>query len=80
MRMPSLHETFKSRAANPPFHCMFSCNLAKAKTTLMVASIYRVAQKVVHFSTHHIFGTVEDEMDFTKMFLEYLTTKITLQF
>jgi len=23
---------------------------------------YRVAQKIVHFLTHHIFGTVEDKM------------------
>jgi len=25
--------------------------------------LYKVAQKVVHFSTHHIFGTVEDKMN-----------------
>ena len=32
--------------------------------------MYRVAQKVVHFSTNHIFRTIQDETYFTKMFLE----------
>jgi len=26
------------------------------------SELYRVAQKVVHFSAHHIFGTVQDRM------------------
>ena len=25
-------------------------------------SIYRVAQKVVHFSTHHVFGTIQGKI------------------
>jgi len=31
------------------------------KAASFVINIYRVAQKVVHFSAHHIFGTVQDK-------------------
>jgi len=42
--------------------------------------IHRVAQRVGHFSTPHIFGTIQEknETDFTKMFPGFLGTKITL--
>jgi len=44
---------------------------------LTILRLYRVAQKGVHFSTHHIFGIVQAKIktDFIKMFLELLGTK-----
>ena len=41
-------------------------------------TLCRVAQKVEHFSTHHIFGTAQDKMKriSPKCFLEFLAIKI----
>jgi len=64
-------------SCDPLFNRRHSVGGGSGKVGLGREIKYRMAQKVLHFSTHHIFVTIQDKMkQISPVFVEFLGIKL----
>jgi len=59
---PSRHRSQLAASGSACGQCGLGRRISVRDLSLEILRLYRVAQKVVNFSTHHIFGNVQDKM------------------